>query len=199
MFLFLFAFCAVLNTVAPREVTGVQIDLTQPIVVTVPRDPLRESAQLAAMSENSSTSSASNSSCSANGGPSSSNHLRGNPTAHFGRDDEPPTYFEALKTSRPVFLPTLARIRRCFTERDIASRFSSNRSWLNEIADVEGGFVHPAENIGKNNKNGNPTASSTAQSNRQHNRGHGGSGSGCGGGGNGGATGNGSGSSTSQV
>lgn len=195
---FLFTcFYTVLNTVAPREVTGVQIDLTQPIVVTVPRDPLRESAALAAMSENSSSSSSSNSSFSANG-PSSSNHLRGNPNAHFGRDDEPPTYFEALKTSRPVFLPTLARIRRCFTERDIASRFSSNRSWLNEISDVEGGFVHPTENIAKNNKTGNSTTS-TAQSNRQHNRGRGGGGgdSGCGGGGNGGSTGNGS--STSQV
>ncbi|CAL8102891.1 unnamed protein product [Orchesella dallaii] len=112
----------VLNTVAPREMTGVQIDLTQPIVVTVPRDPLRESGTVDSSS--------------------SSYSMRSNAHRRFKNeaDDQPPTYVEALRTSRPVFLPTLARIRRCFTERDIASRFSSNRSvWLDEITDVEGG------------------------------------------------------------
>lgn len=128
-----------LNTVAPREVTGVQIDLTQPIVVTVPRDPLRESAGGVVNS-------------SSRGGGGSGGHHR---FAHnFGRDDEPPTYFEALRTSRPVFLPTLARIRRCFTERDIASRFSSsanrNPVWFDQSGgggdDVEGGCGGGAAN-----------------------------------------------------
>lgn len=129
---------AVLNSVAPREMTGVQIDLTLPIVVTVPRDPLRETAALGAMAAG--NASVINTASRASNHPR--NQLRGNPNAQYGRDDEPPTYVEALRTSRPVFLPTLARIRRCFTERDIASRFNSNRSlWLDEIADVEGSFV----------------------------------------------------------
>jgi len=35
------------------------------------------------------------------------------------RPESPPTYLEALQTSRPVFLPRFTRLRRCLTERDL--------------------------------------------------------------------------------
>lgn len=60
---------------------------------------------------------------------------------HNSGESSPPSYLEALRTSRPVFLPALSRLRRCLTERDISGTNRSRerdrervQSWLNYMS-----------------------------------------------------------------
>jgi len=103
----------VLDRVAPRSVPGVTMDLTQTVSLTVPPDPYeRESSSYEHGSSHMATSTSV--------GSSSGGHQE----QSLG---SPPSYEEALRTSRPAFIPPLTQLRRCFTDWDMSRpKYHSN-------------------------------------------------------------------------
>lgn len=82
---------------------AVEIDLTHPVVSSFPLDPRRQEEGETSRNQSSSL-------------------------EISQEQEEPPSYIEALRTSRPVFISTFTRLRRCFTERDLAGGINGTSS-----------------------------------------------------------------------